>query len=134
MLAIAVWAMLAACSKNQDTVPRIGVNTYVYVNNPLNIRLNAPGGWIYVNDAGVRGIIVYRKSMDEFLAFDRNCTYQSSNSCATISVDSSQVFASDNCCGSQFNIQSGMVTRGPATQPLIQYRTSFDGSAVHIYN
>lgn len=125
--------LIGACSKKTDVVPNTFVNQYVYINNPTNFKLNAIGGWIYLS-GGVRGIILYRKSTDEFEAFERNCTWQPKDACATLSVDSTNVSLSDNCCSSQFVIFDGSVIKGPATIPLRRYQASFDGSTVHVFN
>lgn len=90
------------------------------------------GGFIYV-DAGVRGIILYRKTVQEFIAFERNCTYQPLDSCATVEVDESLLFMVCPCCGSTFDFE-GNPTGGPAEWPLKRYRTYLDGNFVTITN
>ncbi len=35
--------------------------------------LGSDGGYILINDGGVRGIILYRKNSSTYLAFERNC-------------------------------------------------------------
>jgi Rieske Fe-S protein len=46
----------------------------------------------------------------------------------------SGISAIDSCCNSRFSIIDGSVINGPATRPLYQYRTLFDGNALRIYN
>ena len=122
------------CRKNtNNTVPAVAVDIYIYTSNPSFINLNAVGGWVYVT-GGVRGIIVYKKSTSEFMAYERNCTYQSSNTCATVIVDNTNIIATDTCCHSKFSIYDGSVLQGPAGLPLKQYNTTYDGTAIHIYN
>ena len=122
-----------SCKKDNQNVPNTAVDFYIYTNNPSFINLNAVGGWTYIT-GGVRGILVYRKSNSEFMAYDRNCTYQSSTPCATVSVDASNIIVSDTCCNSKFSIFDGNVTQGPAGLPLKAYNTTFDGNVLHIYN
>jgi nitrite reductase/ring-hydroxylating ferredoxin subunit len=125
---------MVGCKKdNPNTVPNKAVDIYLYTNNPSFINLNATGGWVYIT-GGVRGILVYRKSSSDFMAYDRNCTYQSSDACATVIVDPSNIIATDTCCHSKFSIFDGSVTQGPAGIPLKAYSTSFDGNVLHIYN
>jgi len=109
------------------------VDIYIYTSEPSFVNLTAVGGWVYVN-GGNRGILVYRKSSSEFMAYDRNCTFQSSNACATIYVDASNIIAVDTCCHSEFSIYDGSVLQTPASLPLKAYNTTFDGNALHIYN
>lgn len=125
---------MAGCKKdNPNTVPNKAVDIYLYTNNPSFINLNATGGWVYIT-GGVRGILVYRKSPSDFMAYDRNCTYQSSDACATVIVDATNIIATDTCCHSKFSIFDGSVTQGPAGLPLKAYSTTFDGNVLHIYN
>nr|MBA3705846.1 hypothetical protein [Bacteroidota bacterium] len=67
-------------------------------------------------------------------AYDRNCTYQSNDACATVWVEANNIMAADTCCHSKFSIFDGNVTQGPAGIPLKAYNTTFDGNVLHIYN
>lgn len=132
-LTIAV-AITGGCKKNDDNgVPITGVDIYLYTNNPSFSNLYAVGGWTYIT-GGVRGILIYRKSNTEFMTYDRNCTYQSSEPCATVHVDATNILAVDTCCNSKFSIYDGSVTQGPAGLPLKAYNNTFDGNVLHIYN
>lgn len=126
----------ASCKKDTpNNVPNTAVDIYLYINEPSNVNLTAIGGWVYIT-GGVRGILVYRKSPSEFMAYDRNCTYQSNDPypCATVDVDPSNIIVTDTCCNSKFSIFDGSVTQGPAGLPLKAYNTTFDGNTLHIYN
>lgn len=83
-------------------------------------------------DGGVRGIILYRKSETEYLAFERNCSYQPEQACATVDIDNSTLYMTDSCCGSSFSFTSGDPIGGPAIYPLRRYRTFLDGSILTI--
>ncbi len=122
------------CSKTQDIIPNVYVDTYVYLTQPTSINLNAVGGWIYIT-GGVKGIVVYRKSPDEYVAFERNCPYKPQDNCA-IAVESSNIIANDACCGSRFQLTDGLVIKGPSTRSLKQYIATLDNvnNVVHIYN
>ena len=123
-----------SCKKDKNNgVPIVSVDIYLYTTNPSFINLNAVGGWVYIN-GGVRGILVYRKSISEFMAYDRNCTYNSNDVCATVYVDATNIIATDTCCNSKFSIVDGTVLQAPAGVPLKSYNTTFDGSVLHIYN
>ncbi|MCE9539584.1 MAG: hypothetical protein K8R85_10240 [Bacteroidetes bacterium] len=123
-----------SCKKDANNgVPITPVDIYLYTNNPSFINLNGVGGWVYIT-GGVRGILVYRKSPSEFMAYDRNCTYQSSDPCATVFVDATNILATDTCCHSKFSMYDGSVTQAPAGLPLKAYNTTFDGNVLHIYN
>lgn len=80
---------------------------------------------------GNRGIIVYRKNATTFLAFEKTCSFQPGDACATVGIHESNLFMIDVCCGSQFNFE-GNPTGGLAWRPLLQYQTSVSGTQVTI--
>ncbi len=134
ILAFVSLIIFDACKKEADnTIPMVNVDLYLQINNPSYINLQVTGGWVYVA-GGVRGILVYRKTPTEFMAYDRNCTYQSNDPCATVVVDNTNIIATDTCCHSKFSIYDGSVVQAPAGLPLKSYNTTFDGSILHIYN
>jgi Rieske Fe-S protein len=83
---------------------------------------------------GYRGITVYRASQYDFVAFERCCTYDVEVDSARVDVDPSGLSLSCPACGSQFLILDGSIITGPATRPLKQFYTQFDGDDLHIYN
>ena len=101
---------------------------------PITINLTLPeyqslrsdGGWKYI-DEGVRGIIVYRMNSSTYMAYERNCSFQPNNACATVDVHSSQLYMSDACCNSTFEFTAGKPTGGPAWRPLNRYETILNG-------
>src|SRR2546423_582031 len=92
---------LSDCKKDNSTIPSVTVDTYIYLTQPSNINLNSVGGWVYV-EGGVKGIIVFRKSSNEFAAYERDCPYDPNVSAAKVDVDSSGVIGVDHNCGSKF--------------------------------
>jgi len=133
-LTIALTAFVfSSCKKdNTNDVAQYNVNFTLYLNEPSNIALNSVGGWLYVAE-GTKGIIIYRRSISEFTALERNCTYDPSSSCSIVQVVSG-ITAIDSCCTSRFSIYDGSVINGPASRALYQYQTYFDGSALRVYN
>jgi len=121
--------VLAACEPNEydDPVPYAPFPDIVLnLNLPENIGLKTVGATLTVG-GGVRGIIVYCKQTNEYMAYERNCTYHPNEACATVNVDVSKLFLVDPCCGSTFDLATGAPTGGMAIRPLVQYRTTFDG-------
>lgn len=119
-------SFFASCSPDMqdDPIPFVPFSPIVLnLNLPSYLALKSDGGHVVV-DGGVRGIIVYRKSASEYLAFEQNCSYQPNNACAQVMVNASNLFMEDACCGSTFNFSAGSPTGGPAWRPLRQYRTS----------
>jgi Rieske Fe-S protein len=128
--------LLAACGSKENTVKGGYVDVVMYTSDPSFFPLNSINGWTYYNSgsSGLKGLIIFRLTQDDFVAFDRTCTYDPDASCALVEVESSGITAVDSCCGSRYQITDGSVIEGPATQPLIRYRTSFDGTILHVYN
>jgi nitrite reductase/ring-hydroxylating ferredoxin subunit len=130
---------LVACKKDdinqQLGIPYVNVDRYILLNDPNSLSLNAVGGFLYVN-AGSRGILVYHRAYEEYVAFDRHCTYNTSDACGKVSLDStSNVILNCACCASKFSIIDGSVLNGPAINPLLQYQAQISGpGTLHIYN
>lgn len=114
---------------------------YAYVNmdfNPTNfIEFNIPGGSYYFKNEGFGGIIIFRDLTDSsnpFLAFDATCTYEVSKTIRVV-ADASGI-AKCPICGSQFILfgGNGSPLKGPASEPLKQYRTSYIGDRIMVRN
>ena len=125
----------------------------IYPNTLQYQELNFVSGWLYITadvESTSRGIIVYRMSETEFLAYDRMppnepdaCTDSQGNTTRLV-VDFP--FVVDRCNNAYYNILNGQIiiaepdkipnfpTDGTAVYPLIQYHTSFDGSKLVITN
>ena len=120
------------CKKEKETVPNVYVDKYLFATDPAFSPLNAVSGYAYV-DGGSNGILVYRKSQNEFLAYDRHCTYKVAEKNQVV-VDASGLIAVDSKCNSKFLITDGSPNSGPAVNPLKRYQTAFDGTVLHIFN
>lgn len=123
-----------SCKKDrEDEIPNVGVYFTIDLNDAPYAPLNAVGGSVNVT-GGVRGIVIYRKSQEEYNAFDRNCSYEPLNDCARIETDSTLNTATDPCCGSRFQLTDGFPFKGPAVRPLKAYKTNLDGSKLTVAN
>ena len=127
--------LLTSCEeKDPYPIPNVPVNILLNLDLPSYQNLNGPGGWVYI-PGGSKGIIVYR-NFDEFIALDRHSTFEASNDCAIVTVDSLNSFVlNDSCSTSQYSIMDGTVVTGPAKWGLKRYNASWDGAfTVQIYN
>lgn len=125
--------LVFSCKRRQQGIPYVNVDLYININNPSYFHLTSIGGWDYVS-GGSKGLIVYRQLDNTFNAYDRHCTYNAENACGAASVDSTGAQIACDCDGSIYQLYDGSVVQGPATLPLHQYRTDFDGAVLHIYN
>ncbi|MFM7015799.1 MAG: hypothetical protein ACKOX3_05655 [Bacteroidota bacterium] len=123
------------CKKNESLIPNVSVNEYIDLNLPSYSNLNAVNNWIYY-PAGAKGLIIFRKSTTEFVAYERACTYDPNTSGAVVYMQPNGIDAKDTICGSKFFIFDGSIINGPASRPLQQYRCMYNISSnqLHIYN
>ncbi len=130
--AILVFFFVVSCRKDNQKpeIPYVVVNIQLYPNTLDYIPVS---GWVYVT-GGYRGLIVYRMTDNDFMAYERTCPYDPDKDCARVEVESSNITAVDSCCGSQYILTDGSPIRGPSGYSLQQYRTSYDGNQLRIFN
>ncbi len=117
-----------SCNRNVQTpIPYVPINLTIDISLPLFSPLQTVGNFIYIENQGSRGLILYRLSIEEFRTFDRHCPYEVNKNCGILQVDNTGLFMVDTCCGSRFLIIDGSVNQGPAEFPALGYRTNFDG-------
>lgn len=127
------FSFISGCKKDNEQVPYVYVDIFLYTTDPAFAPLNAVSGYTYLNGYGSKGILVFRQSQTEFMAYDRHCPYKVKDG-NSVTVDASGLIAADAACGSKFLITNGAPNSGPASRPLEDYATSFDGTVLHIYN
>jgi hypothetical protein len=127
---------ILGCKKNTNNpVPSIPFDITIDINLPSYSALVGVGGWAYVN-GGSRGIIVYRRSIDEFIAFDRHSPADPEGICEQpLTPDSSNFLQlNDSCSGARFSLYDGSPISG-SDYGLRQYQTVYGGSnLLRIYN
>ena len=133
LLFIVFGLIILSCKKKaktvQDNIAYQTVNVTLYPNDPLYFKLQSVGGWVYYNNAGVNGLIIYRKSQNtasDFVAIERTSTYLPNNSYALVKVQADNFTLKDTISGSKWQIIDGSVVTGPATMPLRLYTTQYD--------
>lgn len=138
---IAIGLLSARCKKEEEPLPFTYVNIRIEPNSTLYINLNTVGGYEYLTaEQPSRGIIVYRISVTDFVAFERTCPHDpdaccsEENGCPRLVVDEGGLLIKDSCCESTYLILDGSNVEGPSVIPLKQYNTSFDGKTLHIFN
>jgi nitrite reductase/ring-hydroxylating ferredoxin subunit len=122
-----------SCGKPTDRIPYVAVNITIYPSTPQYFKLNAVSGWQTIN-GGVNGIVVYRKDVNEFVAYERTSTYQPSKNCKCEVDTSNNIVMIDPCSGSKYLLTDGSVIQGPAGVYLQRYNTTWDGNALQISN
>jgi nitrite reductase/ring-hydroxylating ferredoxin subunit len=119
------------CEGYDDGMPRVPVNFYIYLYDASYFDLLNYGGYVYVT-GGISGIVVYRLSEWEFVAFDRACPYDWDHEDSWIWVEPDRLTLKCQKCGSLFNILDGGIIIGPSQFPLRRYATNFDGVRLRV--
>ena len=126
----------AKCNnQNQHPVPFVPVDITIDMQLPSYSNLQGVGGWTYLN-GGSRGIIVYRKAIDEFVAFDRHAPSDPEGSCPIALYPDNQNFLQliDSCNNAVFSLYDG----SPVSNSIFglrQYATQFNGNnLLRVYN
>ncbi len=126
----------SSCTKDDESenFPNVSVNLTIYPGTGSYYALGAVGGSMTLN-GGVNGLIIYRRSLNEFMVFDRACTYAPNNPCEKIELEDAGGFtAKDSCCGSIFLLSTGENWSGPAPYGLKRYASYYDGASLTIWN
>ena len=116
-----------------DEIPDVPVNFSLDPNSTQYLELNVVNGWVYLT-GGYRGILVFRKSVTEFMAYERACPYDWDLANARLEVDVSGITAVCPSCQSKFILLDGSPYEGPSPYPMKQYQTTYDGILLYIYN
>jgi hypothetical protein len=124
------------CKENSNNpVPSIPFDITIDINLPSYSALLGVGGWTYVN-GGSKGIIVYHRSLEEFVAFDRHSPADKQGQCKKpLTPDNSNFLQlNDSCYGAKFSLYDGSPIDG-SNYGLRQYQTVYGGTnLLRIYN
>lgn len=127
---------------NLSQIPYAYVNLRIDLNDPRYIDLNPYGGYIYVNGHGNKGLIIYHDYDDSYRAIERNCSYEPSNPCARVEVESNNfgLICGETvngtfvkCCGSTF-FWDCYPKSGPALYSLVEYQVQVTGNLLTVSN
>lgn len=136
---------LSSCNKGEDPnsdIPFAHVNVVINPNSTMYQELNVVGGWMYYPyiDPPSRGLIIYRSTQEDFMAYERTpptnsnlCCDPETLFCTYLIVEDYYPFVYDTCSDLQYQILDGSPFT-PATIPLKQYRTTYDGLNLYITN
>ena len=109
------------------------VSFVINPNSTEYLNLNHIGGWIYVT-GGYNGILIYRVTLNDFVAFERACPYDFSKEGARIVVDTSMITCYCPVCVSKYISMMALPMKDPARYILKQYQAVYDGSLLYVSN
>lgn len=132
-LIFVILTVMLCCCKNDniDLIPYVPVqqtvNSGEIATFGINTAIKKPGG--------NKGLIIYRKSSDEFVVFDRICTYFPNDTSAVVLEESQQIAICPKCESRFILIDDGSKTNdGPAQLPLRKYRCFYENGRLTIVN
>jgi hypothetical protein len=128
--------LFSACNKSKNNpVPNYSFDTTINIDFPSYSGLVGVGGWTYMN-GGSRGVIIYRQSVDVFVAFDRHSPKDLHGDCPEPLTPDLNNFLqlNDSCSGATFSLYDGSVISG-SEFGLRQYQTVWNGvNSLRVYN
>ncbi len=143
-------ALAVSCNKGSlnPNIPNVVINITIDPNSTIYQELNTAGGWLYLDEVpgmaiplASRGVIIYRKSLSEFKAYERQppndpylCCDNNGRNCGKLVVGQYYPFAMDTCANNMYLMDDGNLFEGSGQYPLIEYYAFYDGSLLHIYN
>jgi nitrite reductase/ring-hydroxylating ferredoxin subunit len=127
--------LFSTCSKEDPPpeIPNVYVNFSLDPNGTQYLNLNVVNGWETVT-GGYNGILIFRKSTNEFVAFERACPYDPQTTGAQVRVETSGVTCACPVCGSKYIMTDGTPYDGPSRYPLKQYSAYYDGILLYVRN
>tara|TARA_B100000497_G_scaffold43884_1_gene50971 strand:- start:71 stop:508 length:438 start_codon:yes stop_codon:yes gene_type:complete len=132
---------LVSCSNNDDNSQN--QNPYLAI-PPVNISLNLnlpeynalkfPGNSIIYTNQGIKGIVIYCVTENQYIASELSDPNHIPNTCSRMSVEG--IIASCLCDdGNSYDIVTGQFTpQNNDKYPMLQYRTERNGDVVNIFN
>jgi nitrite reductase/ring-hydroxylating ferredoxin subunit len=145
-ITLTIFVVFSSCNKNKnDVIPDVYVDFTLDLNDPEFVSLNALGGADTVNArtnnwgtfaAGYdgNGIIIYR-GPDEFYAYDRTCPHDYAVNGISVRLKIDFTLAVCPKCGTKYALAAfGTPASGIGRYPMKNYRTSFDGRFVRVWN
>ncbi len=120
-------------SNSDSIIPNVAVNYRVNLNDNTYFNLKNDGGFVYIPNVGVKGILLYRNNSTNYTAFERASPLNPYGKCNTIIMDASRLFLADTCGKATFDLQ-GNVYSGNTTSPLKKYYTELSDNILQITN
>lgn len=132
--------MFFACKKKktepvaQYPVPNVAVNVSIYPNDATNFKIQAVGGWMYYPGAGYKGLIIYRKNLQEFVVLERASPENPSDAASAVKVRSDNFTLTDTVKNASWQIVDGAAMNSSSAWPLRLYGNTYDGNILSIRN
>jgi nitrite reductase/ring-hydroxylating ferredoxin subunit len=148
LIAIAFGFCLSSCNKKNDVIPDVYVNFTLNLNDPEFVSLIGFGGSVTVNSTtnnwgtgaagyGGNGIIICSGN-EEYYAYDRTCPHDYVVNSLSVKVNIDPANSTIGICpkcGTKYGLTvGGTPVSGVGRYPLKNYKTSFQGNYVIVWN
>ena len=124
---------LVSCSTNQNLencIQSLPLNLNTDLNNPQLINAQTPGGFAELN-GGTKGILLFNKNGNEFVAFDKLCP---ANDCNAPMIFENRLLKC-SCDNSEYSVDFGGAPQTNGFQcPAIEYQVFRNGTTLRITN
>ena len=133
-IAVIICITIIGCTR-EDDFPNIYVEESIWITSPQYSHVYGNiWGWDTI-PGGLGGIVFVQSTNNTFAAYDRACTFETSQDCIISETADNLIFSCKECCDSKFGIIDGSVLEGSAAnQALKRYNTYFDGEYLYITN
>ena len=87
--------IFSSCTKDDNIIPDVPVSFRIQAS-----ELGGVGSAVYTQEIyGIRGIIIYHKNINEYVAYERACSFRPSNDCEVIQLNDeiNPSFLTDSC-------------------------------------
>jgi hypothetical protein len=139
---------LASCNKKNDVIPDTYVNFTLNLNDPEFVNLSGFGGSVTIDShtnnwgpgaAGYDGNgIIICFGVEEYYAYDRTCPWDYVRNSLSVKVNidpGNSTIAVCPKCGTKYGLTvGGTPASGVGRYPLKNYKTSFQGNYVIVWN
>ena len=129
--------ILLSCTSNDnlnDCIQSLPLNYTSDLNNPQLLNALVPGGFVELNSAGSKGILLMNVNGTDFVAYDKICPARDCSSAMTFERG---IVLKCQCDDSEYGVGKG-IGGAPQTEgficPAIEYRVITNGTAIRITN
>jgi nitrite reductase/ring-hydroxylating ferredoxin subunit len=144
----ALTLILSSCNKKNDVIPDTYVNFTLNLNDPEFVSLIGFGASVSIDShtnnwgSGAAGYdgngIIICSGIEEFYAYDRTCPHDYVVNSLSIKVNidpANSMIAICPKCGTKYGLTvGGTPASGVGRYPLKNYKTSFQGNYVTVWN
>lgn len=132
-MALFLFTLFTSCGKQTDFVPNIAVNFTTLLTDPRLAGLSTGNRAVIINNYGIAGLILYRRTDGKYVAYDRCSTVNPQNKCG-LNIDESGFTVTDPCSGAKFLLEDGSPAKAPATKYLKQYYVAISNNTIAVNN